>query len=117
MENVIINESEKCIDPKPNTEYIYNLDMVWLESSPSYQLDVKKGIIVENVIKHGDGCGYTFNIKGNVERYECFYGWAFIENTERNILLLKEIEQEDILLKKQENKIKILRNSLDDLYF
>lgn len=115
MEDVIINESEKCIDPKPNTEYIYNLDMVWLPCE-LYNHNVKKGIIVENVIRDGDSCRYTFNIKGNIERYECNYGWAFIENTERNVLLLEQIEQEDILLKEQMDKIKFLRNSLDNLY-
>lgn len=106
--------SEKNLEPKPNTEYIYNLDMVWIKGKLK-SMPIKQGTIVYNVeqMEAGD---YSFNIKGKSETYRCTYGWAFIENTERNIELLKQIEKENILLKQQEQKIEALRNSLDRLF-
>jgi hypothetical protein len=106
--------SEENLEPKPNTEYIYNLDMVWLKGTHD-TIPVEKGIIVENV-EQIDAGNYIFNIKNQPETYKCSYGWAFIENTERNVELLKQIEQEIILLNQQELKIKNLRNNLDRLY-
>jgi hypothetical protein len=96
----------------PNIEYIYDLDMVWFKHE---EIIVNRGIIVTNVKLLNSG-GYSFNIKGNDKEYECYYGWAFIENTERNIELLKEIEQENILLQQKQLKIKELRNNLDRLF-
>ena len=99
-ENII---SEENLEPKPNTEYIYNLDMIWIKGKFE-SIPIKQGTIVYNVeqMEAGD---YSFNIKGKTETYCCTYGWAFIENTERNIELLKQIEAENILLKQQELKI------------
>lgn len=96
----------------PNIEYIYDLAMVWFKHE---EINVDRGIIVTNV-KLLDSGGYSFNIKGSDKEYECYYGWAFIENTERNIELLKEIEQENILLQQKQLKIKELRNNLDRLF-
>ena len=106
--------SEKNLQPKPNTEYIYNLDMIWIKNKLE-SLPIKQGTIVEN-IEQMDAGNYSFNIKGETETYSCSYGWAFIENTERNIELLKQIEIETIALKQQEQKIESLRNSLDRLF-
>jgi hypothetical protein len=106
--------SEDNLEPKPNTEYIYNLDMIWLKGKLE-SLTVQKGIIVENV-EQLDAGNYSFNIKGKPEVYICSYGWAFIENTERNIDLLEQIEKETILLQQQEEKINRLRHSLDRLF-
>ena len=106
--------SEENLEPKPNTEYIYNLDTIWLKGKHE-SLTVQKGIIVENV-EQLDAGDYSFNIKGETEIYSCSYGWTFIENTERNILLLKEIDKEAILLQQQEEKIEKLRHSLDRLF-
>jgi hypothetical protein len=106
--------SEKNLAPKENTEYIYNLDTIWkkdqLGSTP-----VRQGIIVENV-KQLDAGDYSFNIKGESEIYTCSYGWVFIENTEQNRETLKLIEKEINLLRGQEEKIEILRNSLNRLF-
>lgn len=106
--------SEENLEPKPNTEYIYNLDMIWLKGKLE-SLSIEKGIIVENV-EQLDAGNYSFNIKGEIEIYSCSYGWAFIENTERNILLLKEIDKETILLEQQQEKVERLRHSLDRLF-
>jgi len=111
--------SEENLEPKPNTEYIYNLDMIWEKGSCEGHFPIGKGIIVENV-EQLDAGDYCFNIKGEGEdknkKYTCTYGWAFIENTERNIKLLEEIEKECALLEKQEQKIEALRNHLDRLF-
>ncbi|MCK9415299.1 hypothetical protein M0Q97_01420 [Candidatus Dojkabacteria bacterium] len=96
----------------PNIEYIYDLDMVWFKHE---EIIVDRGIIVTNV-KLLDSGGYSFNIKGSDKEYECYYGWAFIENTERNIELLKEIKQENIFLQQKQLKIRELRNNLDRLF-
>lgn len=108
----IIDEGN--LEPKPNAEYIYNMDMIWKRSSIE-NFPVKKGTIVINV-EQLDAGNYSFNIKGDPQIYICSYGWAFIENTERNIELLKQIETETILLSQQELKIESLRNNLDRLY-
>jgi len=104
--------SEKNLEPKTNIEYIYNLDDVWLNHE---MIPVQKHTIVENVHQENAG-NYTFNIKGDTVRYECSYGWAFIENTKRNIEILNQIEQETIVYKQQEQKIEILKNNLDWLF-
>lgn len=109
--NIIDNEN---LEPKLNTEYIYNLDMIWLMDSFE-SIPVGKGLIVENVDQMKAG-NYSFNIKGQTEKYRCTYGWAFIENTPRNIELLKQIDIETEILNAQERKIAQLRNSLDRLY-
>ena len=106
--------SEKNLDPKINTEYIYCLDMIWkvgeLES-----LLVQEGSIVENVTQEDVG-NYYFNVKGNPEKYYCSYGWAFVENTLENKELLEQIKKEQDLLSQQEKKIKQLRNKLISLF-
>lgn len=102
--------------PKPNTEYIYNLDMMWPTKKGLYDtINVKPGIIVENV-QQLDADNYSFNIKGDEEIYNCTYGWVFIENTQRNIDLLKEIDIEEQKLNEQKLILKKLRNKLDSLY-
>lgn len=105
------------LEPKPNTEYIYNFDMIWYadRSKQLKHIDVESGFIVENVEQMETG-NYDFNIKDSQERYQCSYGWAFIENTERNVELLKQIKQENEILKQQELKILDLRKQLDSLY-
>lgn len=106
--------SEKNLEPKLNTEYIYNLDMTWSEGTFE-SIPINKGIIVENVKQLNVG-NYSFNIKGKDEVYWCSYGWAFIENTERNIELIEVIDKEEIILKDQKLKITQLQNKLDRLY-
>jgi hypothetical protein len=102
------------LKPNSNIEYIYNIDTVWcLDKVNSF--NVEKGIIVENVIQVDSG-GYVFNIKGNNEKYQCFYGWAFIENNVRNRDLLEEMNNEIEILNKQNLKVKKIRNCLDKLY-
>lgn len=109
--NIIDNEN---LVPKQNMEYIYNLDTIWLMDSFG-SIPVDKGLIVENVEQMEAG-NYSFNIKGQSDKYRCTYGWAFIENTERNIELLRQIDVETEILNAQERKIDQLRNSLDRLY-
>lgn len=109
--NIIDNEN---LVPKQNMEYIYNLDTIWLMDSFG-SIPVGKGLIVENVEQMEAG-NYSFNIKGQSDKYRCTYGWAFIENTERNIELLRQIDVETEILNAQERKIDQLRNSLDRLY-
>jgi len=106
--------SNKNLEPKPNTEYIYNLDFAWINHS---EIVLKKGLIVENVEQTDNG-SYTFNFKGENPKYkyECSYGWAFIENIESNIELLKEIEHEENILNIQKTKLYNLRNNLIRLY-
>lgn len=108
------------LEPKPNIEYIYNFDMIWYADKDKKiehmgHIPVESGTIVENVEQMEAG-GYDFNIKDDSERYHCNYGWAFIENTQRNIELLKQIKQEENIKEEQELKILNLRKELDSLY-
>jgi len=98
--------------PKENTEYIYNLDVMW---DKHVEIPIVKGTIVENVelLEFGE---FKFRVKGYIKRYSCHYGWAFIENTKRNIKLLKQIENELLVQEKQELKISKLRDKLDWLF-
>ena len=66
FDNII---SIKNLEPKPNTEYIYNLDMVFMMDSLGSK-PVKKRIIVENVEQMYSG-DYSFNIKGQTDKYRC----------------------------------------------
>jgi hypothetical protein len=104
--------SENNLPPKPNTEYIYNLDLAWNKFG---MVNVTKGIIVENVEQLDCG-SYSFNIKGECEEFTCSYGWAFVENNEKNIQLLKEIELETILWEQQKMKIKTMKSKLGGLF-
>lgn len=106
--------SEKNLEPKSNTEYIYDLDTVW-EIGKLESIKIEEGKIVENVVQEEAG-GYSFNIKGEEKKYRCNYGWAFIENTKENIELLAKIEEENQKLKEQEMKIKELKNKLTSLF-
>jgi hypothetical protein len=108
------------LEPKPNTEYIYNFNMIWyadLDKKIAHMghIDIEIGTIVENVEQMEAG-GYDFNIKGNSEKYHCNYGWAFIENAERNKKILVQIKWEEEIMKQQESKILNLRKELDSLY-
>ena len=95
----------KNLEPKSNTEYIYNLDMIWTMDSHE-QKTITERIIVENVKQMEVEGGYCFNIKGENDNYYISnYGWAFIENTNENIELLKQIDLENEILKKQQLKI------------
>lgn len=98
------------LEPNSNIEYIYNPDMIW-GRNPFKEISVKQYIIVENV-RQIDDWNYSFNIKGEKEIYVCS-GWAFVENTERNIELLEQIKKENILIENQKQKIKTLYNSLN----
>lgn len=115
METVFNNIIDvENLKPKSNTDYIYNLDMIWQTNSLE-SIPVSKGLIVDNVEQTNTG-DYIFNIKGKSDKYHCTYGWAFIENTERNIELLKEIDTEVRVLNQQESKIAQLYKNLDKLY-
>ena len=109
--NIIDTEN---LEPKSNTEYIYNLDMVWSMDSHESKPVIER-IIVENVEQMYAG-NYSFNIKGQTDKYQCSYGWAFIENIKENIEFLKQIDFEREILEKQELKIEKLRNNLVMLY-
>ena len=74
--------------PKDGMEYIYDLDMVWKDGEYD-SISVESGFIVNNVSKKENG-GYSFNIKGKEGVYHCNYGWAFLENTPDNIVLISE---------------------------
>lgn len=106
--------SEKNLEPKSNTEYIYGLDIIW-EIGKLESIKTTEGIIVEKVMQEDVG-GYSFNIKGEEKRYRCSYGWAFVENTIENKELLAQIEEENNKLKEQELKIKELKNKLTSLF-
>lgn len=108
--------SEKNLLPKEDIEYIYNFNMVWEYNTDNYDsISVEKGLIVNNV-KQLYGGDYSFNIKGDPKTYRCSYGWAFVENTEKNIELLKVIEHEMMILKVQEKIIDTLKSNLNDLF-
>jgi hypothetical protein len=101
------------LEPTPNTEYIYVHDTVWINHKP---VDVDMGILVCDVEqgKYGD---YTFCIVGEKDqRYNCAYGWAFVKNTDENMLLLEQIEKGKAELKKHDTKLNDLRNKLDRLF-
>ena len=104
--------SEDNLEPIPNTEYIYKLDSVWLNHR---MISVVNGIIVENVEQMDSG-SYSFNIKGDATRYECSYGWAFVENTKINSKLLKQIDRECSKIEFHKQKVSALRNKLGCLY-
>lgn len=92
-------DKDKNSEPKQDKEYIYNLDMVWKTTFDTRE--VEYGIIVENVVREKSG-RYSFNIKGETERYNCTYSWAFIENTEENIDLYHEYKNNNIKVKELE---------------
>lgn len=101
------------LEPTPNTEYIYVHDTVWMDHKP---VSVDMGILVCDVEqgKYGD---YTFCIVGEKDqRYNCAYGWAFVKNTDENMLLLEQIEKGKAELKKHNIRLNDLRNKLDRLF-
>lgn len=108
--------SEENLEPKLGTEYIYNLDTIWIPDSLKSK-GIKKGTIVENVQQLNAG-DYSFNVKDDNTKniYHCAYGWAFIENNEFNLKLLKLIEEEESILKQHEKKIYRLKSQLNSLY-
>jgi hypothetical protein len=108
--------SEENLEPKLGIEYIYNLDTIWIPDSLESK-GIKKGTIVENVQQLNAG-DYGFNIKDDNTKtiYRCTYGWAFIENTEDNLKLLKLIEEEKSILKQHEKKIYRLNSQLNSLW-
>lgn len=99
--------------PKPNMEYIYQLDMVWkphqLGSFP-----IKKGTIVTDVVQLEYG-SYEFKCKETGQVFATTYSWALAENTPENVKKIEFYEQEFLRFKEFEKFITSLRNNITTL--
>jgi hypothetical protein len=96
--------------PKPDTEYIYMMDMVWTPNELGDK-PIKKGTIVTNVIQLKNK-SYEFLNKETGEVLRTNYAWALAENTTENIERIKIYEKEYIEFKKHEKNINSLRNNI-----
>lgn len=101
---------ENGSDPNPDTEYIYIHNLAWKKTDGKYPElgNIKYGTIVINVEKliqtDGSQIGYNFVVKSTGENLHCSYGWAFVENTNENIALLKEMIENKKLISSLEKR-------------
>lgn len=99
MEKIVEEKQTVKLEPKPNMEYLYKMDMIWLDydgrtkktqEDDGYDwlgLDVPTRVMVDVTLKDKR---YHFTDKISGIRYTTYYGWSLYENTEENIELLKQ---------------------------
>lgn len=98
---VIVEESSKSyLEPKPNMEYYYRLDIVWKKGVG--EVPIEEGTIMVDVTKHEYG-EYHFTCKATGERYKCNYPWSLAEYTPENMKLIQEYDKHSEKLNKVEN--------------
>ncbi len=103
--------------PEPNVEYIYDHTTVWHDKPNHYDVyagEIKRGSVVEG-LKLSNG-KYEFNIKGEDGKFFWNLGWAFVENTEKNINILNEINSMRKNKELDDMKIYETSKSLDSLF-
>ena len=108
MFDFLINKNN--LNPNPDIEYIYLLDMVWKPGKLESKY-IKQGTIVIDVIKLKNN-SFHFTNKETNERLCTNYGWALAENTYENNKRIELYNKELIRFKKFEKYIKKLKNNI-----
>lgn len=90
-------------------EYIYLCDRAWKPGSLQVY-NIPKNSIVSDINEKNDM--YHFTLKETGEKYETNYKDLLVENTKKNLNLLKRIEKKKEKIKKIEERIVILKNNI-----
>jgi hypothetical protein len=90
-------------------EYIYLCDRAWKSGSLKVYDIPKNSIVFDIDEKNGI---YHFTLKETGEKYETNYKDLLIENTKKNLNILKRIKKKKEKIKKIEERIVTLKNNI-----
>lgn len=102
---------KNILEPKQNMEYLYLMEMIWLDESLHPQTKVERYTVMVNVVKNDDE-SFSFQSKETGVKYRTNYGWALAENTPENLERIRLSDEQDKIYSEHKRKAKKLRNEV-----